>query len=54
MADKQDKPNFIFFLIDDLGYKDLGCYGSKFYETPNVDKLAAHGWTPVAEARGYR
>jgi arylsulfatase A-like enzyme len=35
------KPNFVFFLIDDLGWMDLGCYGSKFYETPNIDKLAA-------------
>jgi arylsulfatase A-like enzyme len=37
------KPNFVFFLIDDLGWKDLGCYGSTFYETPNIDRLAAHG-----------
>ena len=35
------KPNFVFFLIDDLGWTDLGCYGSSFYETPNIDKLAA-------------
>lgn len=34
------KPNFVFFLVDDLGWKDLGCYGSSFYETPNIDKLA--------------
>jgi arylsulfatase A-like enzyme len=34
------KPNFIFFLVDDLGWKDLVCYGSSFYETPNIDKLA--------------
>ncbi len=38
-----EKPNFVFFLIDDLGWKDLGCYGSTFYETPNIDKLAAEG-----------
>jgi len=37
------KPNFVFFLIDDLGWKDLGCFGSSFYETPNVDRLAAEG-----------
>ena len=36
-------PNFVFFLIDDMGWKDLGCYGSTFYETPNVDRLAAQG-----------
>ncbi len=37
------KPNFIFFLIDDLGRNDLGCYGSKFYRTPNLDRMAAEG-----------
>ena len=37
------KPNFVFFLIDDLGWADLGCYGSKFYETPNIDRLAKEG-----------
>ncbi len=40
---RQTRPNFVFFLIDDLGWKDLGCYGTKFYETPNIDKLAAQG-----------
>jgi len=34
------KPNIIFFLIDDLGWVDLGFQGSKVYETPNIDKLA--------------
>ena len=37
------KPNIIFILIDDLGWRDLGCYGSTFYETPNLDRLAAEG-----------
>ncbi|MHC4122722.1 MAG: sulfatase [Planctomycetota bacterium] len=37
------KPNFVFVLIDDMGWKDLSCYGSTFYETPNIDKLAADG-----------
>lgn len=37
------KPNFVFFLIDDLGWADIGCYGSKFYETPNIDRLAKEG-----------
>jgi len=36
-------PNVVVFLIDDLGWADLGCYGSTFYETPNLDKLAASG-----------
>ena len=37
------KPNVIFFLVDDLGWKDLGCYGSTYYETPAIDQLAAQG-----------
>jgi len=37
------KPNFVFILIDDLGWADVGCYGSSFYETPNIDKLAKEG-----------
>ena len=36
-------PNVILILIDDMGWTDLSCYGSKFYETPNIDKLAASG-----------
>ena len=35
-----DKPNFVFILMDDLGWRDLACYGSSFYETPNLDRLA--------------
>ena len=34
------KKNVVIFLVDDLGYKDLGCYGSDYYETPNIDALA--------------
>ncbi len=36
-------PNVVFLLADDLGWRDLGCYGSQFYETPNIDALAASG-----------
>jgi arylsulfatase A-like enzyme len=36
-------PNVVFFLVDDLGQRDLGCYGSTFYETPNIDRLAQDG-----------
>jgi arylsulfatase A-like enzyme len=36
-------PNVVFILIDDLGWTDLGCYGSRVYETPAIDKLAAQG-----------
>ena len=35
--------NVVFFLADDLGWSDLGCYGSSFYETPHLDALAAGG-----------
>ncbi len=37
------RPNFIFFLVDDMGWRDLGCYGSTFYETPAIDALAKQG-----------
>ncbi len=37
------QPNFIFILVDDLGWTDIGCYGSTFYETPNIDRLASEG-----------
>jgi arylsulfatase A-like enzyme len=36
-------PNVVVFVADDLGQRDLGCYGSTFYETPNVDRLAKEG-----------
>ena len=36
-------PNFVFILVDDLGWTDLGCYGSSFYETPHIDALASQG-----------
>jgi len=36
-------PNFVFILIDDLGWSDLGCYGSTFYRTPSIDRLASSG-----------
>jgi arylsulfatase A-like enzyme len=36
-------PNFLFILVDDLGWTDLGCYGSSFYETPHIDALATRG-----------
>jgi arylsulfatase A-like enzyme len=38
-----DRPNVVFFLCDDLGQRDLGCYGSSFYETPHLDDLARDG-----------
>ena len=38
----QAKPNIVFFLVDDLGWRDVGCYGSSFYETPHIDQLGAY------------
>jgi arylsulfatase A len=35
--------NFVFILIDDMGWTDLGCYGGKSYDTPNIDRLATQG-----------
>ena len=38
-----EKPNFIVILVDDMGWIDSGCYGSRYYETPNIDRLASQG-----------
>lgn len=35
-----NKPNVILFLVDDMGWMDCGVYGSKYYETPNIDRFA--------------
>jgi arylsulfatase A-like enzyme len=48
--DAAKKPNIVLFYVDDLGWMDLGCQGSKFYETPNIDRLAKEG---VRYAQGY-
>jgi arylsulfatase A-like enzyme len=40
---RQNRPNFIIILIDDLGWRDLGCYGNQLNETPNIDRLAKQG-----------
>ena len=37
------RPNILFILIDDMGWKDLGCAGSTYYETPHIDQLASEG-----------
>jgi arylsulfatase A len=37
------KPNIVFILVDDMGWPDVACYGSKFHETPNIDRLARQG-----------
>lgn len=37
------KPNIVFFLVDDMGWGDIGCYGNRFHETPAIDKLCDEG-----------
>ncbi|MCB1208715.1 MAG: arylsulfatase [Verrucomicrobiales bacterium] len=43
IATAQDKPNLIFILSDDVAQGDLGCYGQKLIQTPNLDRMAAEG-----------
>lgn len=38
-----EQPNFLVFLVDDLGWNDVSCYNNSFFETPAIDKLAASG-----------
>ena len=42
-AEETRPPNVVFFLVDDLGWSDIGCFGSSFYETPAIDQLAKEG-----------
>ncbi|XP_002742466.2 steryl-sulfatase-like [Saccoglossus kowalevskii] len=41
--DALTKPNVLIILVDDMGYGDLGCYGNKSLQTPNIDQLASEG-----------
>lgn len=45
-----EKPNFVFILIDDMGWADIAANGSRYYRTPNIDRLAARG---VRFTQGY-
>ncbi len=38
-----DRPDFVIINCDDLGYADIGCFGSKLHRTPNIDRMAAEG-----------
>lgn len=42
-APPSSRPNIIFIMADDLGYTDVACFGSRYYETPNIDRLASQG-----------
>jgi arylsulfatase A len=43
VAKEKEKLNVVFFLVDDLGWTDVGCYGSSFYDTPQIDQFAQEG-----------
>ncbi len=43
LAEEASKPNFIVFLVDDMGWIDPACYGNPFHETPHIDRLAREG-----------
>lgn len=43
LADTTDRPNIVLIMADDMGYECVGANGSKFYKTPNLDRLAAGG-----------
>ena len=51
-TEKKTPPNIVIILVDDLGEKDLGCYGQQVIETPNIDRLAQAGakWTNAYSA----
>jgi arylsulfatase A len=43
MGAKAAPPNVVIVLVDDMGWTDVACYGSKYYDTPNVDRLCREG-----------
>jgi arylsulfatase A-like enzyme len=42
-AQSPGRPNIVLILVDDLGWTDVGCFGSRYYQTPHIDRLAAQG-----------
>ena len=43
IAHAKKKPNIILIMADDLGYRELGCYGQKKIQTPHIDQIAKEG-----------
>ena len=39
----EPRTNIVLILADDLGYTDVGCFGSKYYKTPHIDQMAKDG-----------
>jgi len=54
VSKKPEKPNVLFVLVDDLGLHDLGFAGSTYYETPNIDSLAAQSFVFTQGYAGSR
>ena len=55
-AQSEDRPNIVIIFIDDMGYGDLGCFGSETIRTPRIDKLATQGtWNgePIMTDKDY-
>ncbi|QDT89575.1 arylsulfatase [Gimesia algae] len=52
-ADAAETPNIIYVMADDLGYGDLGCYGQKVIQTPNIDQLAKEGMRFTSHYSGH-
>ena len=45
-AEQQGRPNILFILVDDMGWRDLACYGHEIHETPNIDQLGGR-WDAI-------
>ncbi|CAH1253157.1 STS [Branchiostoma lanceolatum] len=43
LPQRNDRPNFLLFMVDDLGYGDVGCFGNDTIRTPNIDRIASEG-----------
>ena len=52
-AKKENSPNIVFILADDLGYGELGCYGQKKIKTPRLDQMAEEGVRFTSHYSGF-